>query len=62
MNVQHSHIGELIFYEFELGYNTMQAMKNIVASKKKVSWWQSPVEEILLGLQELQLSGNVRLT
>ena len=33
LNVQYSYIQELMLYEFELGYNTVEATKNICCVK-----------------------------
>ena len=64
MNMQRSIICELMFYEFELDHNTVEATKKHLLLKMwGLSWSHSDkqrVEEISLKLQESQRSGKVK--
>ena len=57
MNVKHSLIQEIMFYEFKLGHNTTEAAKNISCVKCEENC-NKIVQEIWLSIQELRRSGR----
>ena len=60
MNMQCRLIQELMLYEFELGYNTVEANKNLCKGEGTVDHNTVQVQEISLRLQEPKQLGKVR--